>query len=480
MEEIFFFIFALSQQTIMAKNIITRKIEVRLTAPSNEKKTEGYRLMRDWSNRSWRMANELVNELYLNDNILESAALRTDRFHQPLMDNRIAIKLAKNKIDRKKVIDDKKYLLKEAASELKLFVGSGLSPQNVGYRMVGLMNKDIPSSIRACLSDQTKSNFSNDRSNVLRGERSIRSYKSGMPVPFSKKDIKFSFSNEKGEYEFQFLSKFLPDCSFVTRLGRDRSNNASIIESIIKGEYKLCDSSFKFDGTKLFFYLVVDMPIQIKDVDLAKVLGADVGVKCMIRYSDPKGVLKGSIGGDGEVQRTRRRMFAQRRELQAGLIHARGGRGRKHKLAPLDRLEKKEKNFASTFNHVYSKQLIDVCVKNRIGTINMEDLTGLNGKMTDKMLRRWSYFDLQTKIEQKAKNVGIVVNWLNPRYTSQTCYKCGHCHEDNRKKRDTFACTNENCAIFAKKIDADLNAAINLANGMGMNEVVKEELEAAI
>lgn len=463
----------------MTKNIITRKIEVYLVAPTKEEKDAGYSSLRKWANNSWRMANEMVNERFVSGNIIESAGLRNEKFHPRIMDVRYKIRHASNKADRKLAFEEKKAINQEIKEEFGFFIGKGFSPDQLGYKISSENNEGIPSAIRDTLKRQVGKYYDDDASGVLKGERSIRSYKNGMPVPFTSKSI-INLNGEGGAYSFKFLPRFLPNCSFTTRLGRDRSNNASIIEGIIKGEYKLCDSSFKFDGTKLFFYLVVDMPVQIKDVDPAKVLGADIGVKCMIRYSDPKGVLKGSIGGDGELQRTRRRMFAQRRELQAGLIHARGGRGRKHKLAPLDRLEKKEKNFASTFNHVYSKQLIDVCVKNRIGTINMEDLTGLNGKMTDKMLRRWSYFDLQTKIEQKAKNVGIVVNWLNPRYTSQTCHKCGHCHEDNRKKRDTFACTNENCTIFAKRIDADLNAAINLANGMGMSEVVKEELEAVV
>lgn len=461
----------------MGKNIITRKIEVILTAPTKEERDAGYRTIRDWAYRSWKMANEIVNTLYVNDNVVEAAAVRTEKFHDKIMSNRSALKLANNAKERKEVYADKKLILAEAQEELGLFKGAGLSPQNLGFRMGSHMNDDIPSTIRASLSSQVKKCYSNDRNDVLRGVRSIRSYKSGMPVPFSKGDIRSLSVNDRGEYVFSFLQKFLPNCFITTKLGRDRSNNAAILQSVVEGKSKLCDSSFKIDGSKLFFFLVVDMPVSNKMPDPKKTLGADIGVKCMIYYSDPKGILKGKIGGDGALQMARRRMFAQRRSLQERLVYGRGGRGRKHKLEPLERLGKKEANFASTFNHVYSKQLIDICEKNNIGTLNMEDLSGLNAAMGDKMLRRWSYFDLQTKIEQKANRAGIKVNWLDPRYTSQTCSVCGHCHEDNRKKRDTFACTNENCIKFAKKMDADLNAAINLANGMGMSaKKIEEEM----
>jgi len=421
------------------------------------------------------MANEIVNTLFVNDNVVEAAALRTEKFHDLLMDNKRRLLMSRGK-ERKDIFRERNEILKKASEELKIFDGKGLSPQNVGFRMSSHMNEDIPSSIRASLSSQVKRNFSSDLEGVRKGDRSIRSYKNGMPVPFSKKDIRTLTQTNEREFTFKFMEKHLPSCLMVTKLGRDRSNNAAILQEILNGSYQLCDSSFKFDGTKLFFMLVVKLPVEKKQLDVNKVLGVDIGVKCMMYYSDKQGLIRGKIGGDGELQLARRRISAQRRSLQERLIHARGGRGRKHKLAPLEKLEKQEKNFASTFNHTYAKQLIDVCLKNGFGRVIIEDLKGLSGRLDGTMLKHWSYYDLQTKIEQKANKYGIIVERANPKYTSQTCSTCGHCDKENRKTRDVFSCINEKCTKFGKKMDADLNAAINLANGMGL-KVKEEELE---
>lgn len=459
----------------MKNHIVTRKVEVRLVSDSSERRSEGYRLMRSWQNRIWRMANDTVNVLYMNDNTLEAAALRNNEFHDRLMDAKKRTHTSTNKSDRAQAIRDKNAVLKEAEDKFKLFQGDGLTPQNMCYRILRELNDDIPSSIRSSLNDQIKKNFSKDREEVLRGERSIRTYKNGMPVPFQSKSLLKLKKNNSDEFSFSLFPGELKDCHFVVHLGRDRSDNASVLKGLISGEYKLCDSSFTFDGTKLFFLLVISTPKKEAKLDPEKTIGVDLGVHCMLYYSDPKGKIKGMIGGDGALQMDRRRLVAQRKSLQQRLAHARGGRGRKHKLAPLDRLGKKEKNFASTFNHTYAKQLIDVCLRHEFGLIIMEDLKGLNSKIDNVMLRHWSYFDLQTKIEQKASKYDIVVKKANPAFTSQTCSSCGYCDKENRKNRDTFSCRNKECVTFGKNRHADLNACINLANGMGLNEKVKEE-----
>lgn len=55
----------------------------------------------------------------------------------------------------------------------------------------------------------------------------------------------------------------------------------------------------------------------------------------------------------------------------------------------------------------------------------------------------WSFYDLRQKIEYKAKLNGSKVVAVDPKYTSQTCPKCGHVEKGNRdKKRHIFVCQN--------------------------------------
>ena len=76
----------------------------------------------------------------------------------------------------------------------------------------------------------------------------------------------------------------------------------------------------------------------------------------------------------------------------------------------------------------------------------------------NKILKSWSYSQLQQYIEYKAKREGIKVRYVNASNTSLTCSRCGHINPDNRKTRDNFI-----CAECGHKLNADHNAAINIA-----------------
>ena len=86
----------------------------------------------------------------------------------------------------------------------------------------------------------------------------------------------------------------------------------------------------------------------------------------------------------------------------------------------------------------------------------MEKLTGITSK-ADRFLKNWTYYDLQTKIENKANEAGINVIYIDPKYTSQRCSQCGYIHEDNRPNQANFKCLN--CGF---QENADYNASQNI------------------
>lgn len=57
-------------------------------------------------------------------------------------------------------------------------------------------------------------------------------------------------------------------------------------------------------------------------------------------------------------------------------------------------------------------------------------------------------------------------------YTSQTCYKCGHCEKDNRKSQSKFVCLK-----CHHSENADLNAAQNILTA-GLRSLGISSLEA--
>lgn len=111
-------------------------------------------------------------------------------------------------------------------------------------------------------------------------------------------------------------------------------------------------------------------------------------------------------------------------------------------------------------NHETSKVIVAAAAEAGIGTIILEDLTHIRdrikaGKRVRSRLRRWAWRQLQTFIEYKARAVGIMVKYVNPAYSSQSCSCCG-CLGKRHKHR--FECPH--CGFRAH---SDLNASRNLA-----------------
>ena len=415
-------------------SVITRKIEIFVSESDSDKRKGYYKTLREWSYVSRNYANDVMN------------TLQSARF----LDN----------------------LIKDTADENLNSLSSYLetSKRNVGYKMLANKYKELlPSSYRTCINSYVFSNFNNTIKEVLRGDRAINSYKKDFPLLFMSKSIRnLSLDDLGGSFEFYSIP-------FRFNFGRDKSNNKSIVEKILTNQYKMCDSSIKFDGTKLFMFLVVNIPDNKISLDEGKVMGVDLGLQYPAYVSINNNTrFRQSIGNAETFLNVRLSLQKQKRSLQANLKDAKGGRGRNNKLAKLNDIGNKERNFAKTMNHTFSKQIIDLAIKNNCGTINIEDLKGF-GK-NDKngfVLRNWSFFELQSFIQYKADKVGIKVNVVNPRYSSQRCNKCGHIHEDNRQTQSKFECTS--CGYSD---NADYNASKNIS--IAHTKEYKKEIEIYI
>lgn len=415
-------------------SVVTRKIEIFVSEPNADKRKEYYKQLRDWSYISRNYANDVMN-------VLQSA----------------------------RVLDN---LMKDTAEENAKGLSDYIetSKRNLGYKMLANKYKEnLPSTYRTCINSYVFSNFNNTIKEVLRGDRAINSYKKDFPLLFMSKSIRnLSLDDLGGSFEFYSIP-------FRINFGRDKSNNRSIVEKVLTGQYKMCDSSIKFDGTKLFLFLVVNIPDKKMELDENKVMGVDLGIQypAYVSINNDKN-FRQSIGNAETFLNVRLSLQKQRRSLQSNLKYAKGGRGRNNKLAKLDDIRDKERNFAKTMNHTFSKEIIDLAIKNNCGTINIEDLKGF-GK-NDKngfVLRNWSFFELQSFIQYKADKFGIKVNVVNPKYSSQRCSKCGHIHEDNRQTQSKFECTS--CGFTE---NADYNASKNIS--VAHTKEYKKEIETHI
>lgn len=240
----------------------------------------------------------------------------------------------------------------------------------------------------------------------------------------------------------------------------------------MSGEYKLCDSSIQIVGKKLFLLAVVQLPEVQSELDKDISVGVDLGVSLAAVAAVNNSEERLSISNS--ILKPRLKIQKQLWAMRKALKYTKGGRGRKHKLRRLEALRGKERNFVKTANHKISFDIVQFALKNKAATIFLEDLKGYSER--DKsgwVLRNWSYFELQTMIEYKAKKYGIKVVKVSPSWSSQVCHKCG-C-KGERPTQSEFHCHNDACKVDT--INADYNAAKNIAKGGIGLEYTKEQSE---
>ena len=114
-----------------------------------------------------------------------------------------------------------------------------------------------------------------------------------------------------------------------TRLGRDKSDNETILDSIASGEYKMCDSSIQFKKNKLFFLMVVKIPKEIAELDENKTLGIDLGLNIPLYASVNTTNESLAIGSRENFLNQRLTLKRRKKDLQRNLRFNTGGRGTK-------------------------------------------------------------------------------------------------------------------------------------------------------
>ncbi len=129
------------------------------------------------------------------------------------------------------------------------------------------------------------------------------------------------------------------------------------------------------------------------------------------------------------------------------------------KYRKLKQIKYRESNIVRDLNHKISKKIVLTAKENNC-SIKLENLKGIqNDKKYARSfkysLSSWSYFQLRSFIEYKAKKFGVDVGLVAPAYTSKKCSRCGTL---GIRKGKSFMCPQ--CGHVDH---ADANAAFNIA-----------------
>lgn len=129
------------------------------------------------------------------------------------------------------------------------------------------------------------------------------------------------------------------------------------------------------------------------------------------------------------------------------------------KFRKIKRIKDRENRIVKDLNHKISRKLVDVA-KDQHAVLVFEDLNGIRNtkrqnRSSKHALHSWSFYQLQTFVEYKAKLLGVPCVYVDPAYTSRDCSRCGARGQRYKKEFKCPVCGHVN--------HADVNAAFNIA-----------------
>ncbi|AJY75422.1 RNA-guided endonuclease InsQ/TnpB family protein [Paenibacillus beijingensis] len=210
-----------------------------------------------------------------------------------------------------------------------------------------------------------------------------------------------------------------------------------------KGMEQYFDGTWSFGTAKLVnkygkFYLHIPMTKEIPTASehtISQVAGVDMGIHFVAVSYDSQGK---SLFFNGRLIKNKRSIYKHMRKQlqQLGTASAR---------RKLKRIGQRENRWMSDVNHQVSKALVERYGANTLFVV--EDLSGVR-QVTERVRVKnryetvsWAFYQLRQMIEYKALMAGSRMIAVDPRFTSQTCPKCGHTEKGNRnKKKHTFCC----------------------------------------
>ncbi|WP_049967037.1 RNA-guided endonuclease TnpB family protein [Natrinema thermotolerans] len=276
------------------------------------------------------------------------------------------------------------------------------------------------------------------------------------PVRFTNRGFRIDYSSDR-EYGF---------CWRVPQAGRGNAfwiplrinpSQEDLWFDLLEGEASV--GEFRLFQNRRTWTLHVTIEYTIKEPDASDdptYVGFDIGESalitgCALKRDTPTTPLL--IDG-GRARHLRKEMHTTLKRLQ-------------ERDAAEWRLDERFDHYQNALTDIVekaSREVVEYARQFDDPVIVLEDLSYIRerldyGAYMNRRLHAWAFARLQGRIEDKALEAGIPVEYVQPAYTSQTCHACGHI--GRRDEQAEFQCTNDECHIST--FQADINAAANIA-----------------
>ncbi|MBS5909211.1 IS200/IS605 family element transposase accessory protein TnpB [Paenibacillus macerans] len=259
-------------------------------------------------------------------------------------------------------------------------------------------------------------------------------------------------SAQVGGHDWNLVKFKLPEYDLVWN--RDYSLNSNMFSlNTLDGRLKLryekqgmqhfFDGTWKFGTAKLVYkhkkwFLHIPMTKEFPELDFADVnhiVGIDLGMNFLATTYDSQN--KTTFYPGRTVKHKRGQYKALRKQLQ--MRQSPSARKR------LKQIGSRENRYVTDVNHQITKALVETYPKSTLFVIeNLNHVRSVTEKVCVRhryVLVSWAFHQFRQLLEYKAQRNGQRVIALDPKYTSQTCPKCGHIERANRnKKTHTFEC----------------------------------------
>jgi IS605 OrfB family transposase len=356
--------------------IVTRKIQLLIDSEDQEVIKHAIGQLYNWQWICFRAANMIMSHHFIQEKVKDFFYLTED----------IRLKIADEKREQNGILK--------------------CSRESTTYTVLSNHFKgQIPTNILSHLNHTLLSCFNKEKDAYWKGEMSLRSYKRNIPMPFGARVI-FKLAKTADNRNFTFRLFRVP---FRTYLGRDRSDKKIFLEKIMGGALKLLTSQIQLQKGKIFLLAAIEVEKEQHTLDPTIIAEASLSIEHPVTVK---------IGSCEHAIGTREEFLHRRMAIQAAVNRVKkaaafngGGHGKKKKMKSLDSYRHMEKRYVEQKLHVYSRMLVDFCVKHRAATlllINQQEKEEI-AKENHYLLQNWSYYSLKSKISYKAAKAGIQV-----------------------------------------------------------------------
>jgi putative transposase len=217
------------------------------------------------------------------------------------------------------------------------------------------------------------------------------------------------------------------------------------------------------EAGRLYVDVTAEVPVEVHDLDPARVAGVDPGIIHPYAVAGPEEALLVSgraVRAEERLHLADTRTRARRMGRKAPRRGQRGSRRWRQLRAAQRGAEARHRRRVHQAHHHAAKAVVAWALARRIGTLVIGDPKGItnrdSGRRQNRRLRQWRRTHLMRALVDKATLAGIAVVLVNERGTSSTCPVCGSVA--SKPKGRIFEC--KACGLLAHR---DLVGATNIA-----------------